>query len=108
MKAALYNGLVVAQRDGDWDHMDWDNGWWIVMMIAMLLILALLAIGAIWSMRSLAGGSHVPGSAPGGQAADPMAILDRRLAEGAISVEEYEERRRVLADASGSASGEAA
>ena len=106
MKAALYNGLVVAQRDGDWDHMDWDNGWWIVMMIAMLLLLA-LAVGTIWSMRGLAGGSDVRGGAPGGQAADPMAILDRRLAEGAISVEEYEERRRVLTGASGSASGEA-
>lgn len=29
--------------------------------------------------------------------ADPLAILDRRLAEGQISVEEYELRRKTLA-----------
>jgi hypothetical protein len=33
--------------------------------------------------------------------ADPLAILDRRLAEGQISVDEYEQRKKTLAASSG-------
>lgn len=105
MKAALHNGLVLAQDD--WDHMDWDNGWWIVMMIGMLLFWALLVVGIVWLVRSRAGGGNGPGSAPRDEGAAPLEILERRLAEGSISVEEYEERRRVLTGPAGSASGEA-
>jgi uncharacterized membrane protein len=40
-------------------------------------------------MKSIGRGHRGPG-------ADPLAILDRRLAEGQISVEEYEQRRKTL------------
>jgi len=79
--------LLVA--DGFGDHMD--DGWWIVMMIGMLLFWGLIALAVVWGVRSFAGQHR-----EGGVAASPMDVLDRRLADGSISVEEYEQRRRVL------------
>jgi putative membrane protein len=78
-------------------HHDWGDGWWIVMAIGMLAFWALVIVGAIWLVRELAAnrrsGAH-PRADPGA-----LEILDRRLAEGAISIEEYRERRRALTDA---------
>lgn len=78
-------------------HHDWGDGWWIVMALGMLAFWALVIVGAIWLVRELAAGRR-SGERP---TDDPRAleILDRRLAEGAISIEEYEERRRALIDA---------
>lgn len=102
MKAALYGAFVVAQDSG-WDdgHMDWDDGWWIVMMIGMLLFLALVVVGIVWLVHSLQGG---PGPRGAGEPT-PLEILDRRLAAGEISVEEYEQRRQVLLGSSGKQGG---
>lgn len=81
--------LVLA--NGDWDHMDWGAGWWIVMALGMVLFWGLVAVAVVWIVRELGrGGARTPGRE------DPLELLDRRLAEGQISVEEYEERRRVL------------
>ena len=93
MRAFIYSGLVIAQ---DGDHMDWNSGWWVVMMIGMVLFWALVAFGIVWLVHSLQGGA---GSRRHGEP-DALELLDRRLAEGAISVEEYEQRRRVLVDSS--------
>ena len=63
----------------------------IVMMLGMIVFWGLVILGAVWLLRGAIGrGHHGPGS-------DPLAILDRRLAEGQISVEEYEQRKKVLA-----------
>ena len=96
----LFDALVVAQSDSWDDHMDWDGGWWIVMAIGMVLFWALVIIGVVWLVRSL---SHHEGP-PGYRrtpAEDPLGILDRRLAEGSIEVEEYERRKRTLTGAGG-------
>jgi putative membrane protein len=75
--------LVLADDFGD--HMD--NGWWIV----MLLFWGLVALAAVWAVRSFAGHRREVGADT-----TPMEVLDRRLADGSVSIEEYEQRRRVL------------
>jgi putative membrane protein len=66
-------------------------GWMIVMMLGMVLFWGLVIVGVVWLLREAIGHSHR------GSDVDPLAILDRRLAEGQISVEEYEQRKRTLA-----------
>jgi putative membrane protein len=96
----LFDALVLAQADGWDDHMDWDGGWWIVMAIGMVLFWALVIVGVVWLVRNL---SHHEGASGYRRtpAEDPLGILDRRLAEGSIEVEEYERRKRTLTGAGG-------
>lgn len=84
----------------DWDHMDWGAGGWILMAIGMALFWGLLILGVVWLVRTL--------STPAPHAAAPtppsaLEILDRGLAEGSISVEDYEQRRRLLSGSSSDA-----
>ena len=82
---------VIAQP---YNHM-WGGGMSagmsIVMLIFMLLIVGLVILAIVWLVRSLSAG-------PGGHHRQPTALelLERRFAEGTISVEEYNERRRHL------------
>ena len=69
----------------------------IVMMLVMVLFWALVIVGAIWVLRESIGRRHHAGD-------DPLAILDRRLAEGHISTKEYEQRKKLL-DASARTTG---
>ncbi|HEX2393154.1 MAG TPA: SHOCT domain-containing protein [Solirubrobacterales bacterium] len=81
----------------DTDHMgDWGAGWWIVMALMMVVFWALVILGAVWLVRSLAGGHHTI------HHRDPLEVLDHRLASGEISSEEYRERRELLKEESGS------
>lgn len=66
-------------------------GWGIVMMIFGLLVIALMILAIVWLLRSLRAG-------PGGHHGHPtpLELLDRRFAEGSISVDEYNGRRRHL------------
>ena len=68
------------------------GGWWIVMMPLMLLFWVAVVLGIVWLVRGGFDGSQ------GGRRETPTEILDRRFAEGAISAEEYRERRRVIAN----------
>jgi putative membrane protein len=72
--------------------MDWGGGWGIVMIIGMVAFWGLVIAAAVWLVRDLtrARSSAQP------QVERPLEVLDRRLAEGAISVEEYHERRNLL------------
>jgi putative membrane protein len=70
-------------------------GWMIGMMFVMLLFWAAVILGIVWLARGGFDGSR------GGRREMPTEILDRRFAEGAISVEDYNERRKVIADSSG-------
>lgn len=93
MKADLYGLAVLAQRD--WDgHMDIGDGWWVVMMVGMFLFWAAVAVAIVWGIRAFAADRRGQPESSGGDSA--LAILDRTLAEGKISVEDYERRRRVL------------
>jgi putative membrane protein len=66
-------------------------GWMIVMMLGMVLFWGLVIFAVVWLLREAIGhGRH-------GRGTDPVAILDRRLAEGQISVEEYEQRKKSIA-----------
>ena len=99
MGSTLWDALFVAQSDGWGDHMDWDGGWWLVMAIGMVLFWALVIVGIVWFVRSLSSqGQHPAYREPhrDSHVEDPLAILDRRLAEGSIEVEEYERRKRTL------------
>lgn len=84
--------LLLADVDID-GHMDWDGGWWIVMALGMIAFWGLLIFGIFWLVREV--GSHRPHHV-NLAASDPLAILDRRLAEGSVSPEEYRERREIL------------
>jgi putative membrane protein len=79
-------------------------GWWLVMMLGMLVFWGALIALVVWVLR----GGATPSRAESAPAGEPSAheILDRRLADGSIDVEEYERRRRLLDDA-GSGGGSA-
>jgi putative membrane protein len=75
-----------------WDtngHMG--GGWWVVMMLWMVVFWGAVIFGIVWLVRSA---SSQSGSRS--QESTPLEILDRRFAEGAISVDDYHERRRML------------
>jgi putative membrane protein len=97
------SALLLLADDGWWDgHMS--GGWWIVMMVGMILFWALVVVALVWLIRS---GPELFGPRSGEQAhtrLDALEILERRLAEGEISVEEYRERRSVLDEGAKAAS----
>jgi putative membrane protein len=86
------SSILLPLADNDFGHMgDWGAGWWILMMVGMVLFWGLVIVGIVWVVRELGGRrDHAEASA------SPLDLLDRRLAEGGISPEEYEERRRIL------------
>lgn len=85
-------GTLVA--DQPWNHMGWGIGGWIVMGLGMVIFWGLVVAGLVWLVRTAAGSKdRTPiREAP----TDALSILERRLAEGSISVDEYRERHRVL------------
>lgn len=92
----VVTGFVTLLAQNGWgDHMDWDGGWWVAMMIGMVIFWALVALGIVWLVREMSG--HRGG---GDRGDDPLALLDRRLAEGTISPEDYRERRAILTGSS--------
>lgn len=86
-------GQLIVLADNGWHHMD--DGWWVVMVIGMAIFWGLVILAGIWLVRELA---HRREHAP--DAPDALQLLDRRLAEGTISLEDYHERRAILADPS--------
>ncbi len=88
--------LTVLLADNTWG-MHGDNvgaGWWVVMMVLMVLFWAAVILGIVWLVRGGATGNWSLSARRSETAAD---ILERRFAEGAISAEEYRERREVIA-----------
>lgn len=75
-------------------------GWFLVMVPLMVLFMG----GMMWMMiRGMRGGSSPGSSAPSetpGTRESPSDILERRFAEGEISIEEYRARREVLVNGS--------
>ena len=83
---------AVIAADGWSMHGDVGFGWWFVMTLAMILFWGGVIALIVWLLR---GGSTRPTAAPKGADA-AREILDRRLAEGDLSVDEYEQRRQLL------------
>ena len=80
-------------------HGDVGTGWWIVMVVAMVVFWGAVILSGAWLLRGGFGGwtAH--------RKEGPSEILERRFAEGAISVEDYRERRQILASGRSSAEG---
>ena len=88
------NTALMVLADNSWDmHGDVSSGWMVVMMIAMVLFWAGIILGVVWLVRGASGGRRWGGE----RKETPSEILDRRFAEGAISVEDYHQRREVIA-----------
>jgi putative membrane protein len=80
-----------------WDtngHMG--GGWWIVMILGMAVFWVAVVLGIVWLAR---GGSFATSARP--RRETPIEILDRRFAEGAITADDYRERREVIAGGTG-------
>jgi putative membrane protein len=86
MSAAI-TAVIADMWDSD-GHMG--GGWWIVMMFGMVFFWAAIILGIVLVARGSLGGARRE------QPARTLEILERRFAEGAISADEYRERRDVL------------
>ena len=77
---------------------------WILSVLWTLIIIALLVAGIVWLISAL--GSRENRSAAS-EAREPSAreILDRRLASGELTVEQYEQLREKVGDPAPSAHG---
>ena len=87
----MINAVTLLADSGFGDHMDnWGAGWWILMMVMMVVFWGLVILGVVWLVRSLGPGHHHH------HGASAIEVLDSRLAHGEISPDEYRERRSVL------------
>ena len=82
------------------------GGWWIAGAAVMMLFMGAM----MWMMmRGMGGDSSPRSSAPSesaGTTESPLEILERRFAEGDISVEDYRARRKVLVNGTAEPSGD--
>jgi putative membrane protein len=76
--------------DGFDMHGDFGSGWWVVMLVGMLIFWGLVIAGGVWLVRELMHGRATSGPDT------PLALLDRRFATGELSADEYRERKAVL------------
>ena len=72
-------------------------GWMILMMAGMVLFWGAVIFGIAWLVRSAAGGVFPASADPPVPRETPVEILERRFAEGALSLDDYRTRREVLA-----------
>ena len=85
MAIALLLADYGGMHDGSW-------GWgWIPMMLGMVVFWAAIIVGIVWLVRGGFDGRREE------RRETPIEILDRRFAEGAITAEDYNERRKVIA-----------
>lgn len=77
---------AIYLADTDWNmHGDLGSGWGIIMLIGMILFWSLVVVFAISLLR----GGNTNASA----SETPLEILNQRLAQGEISVEEFDRLR---------------
>jgi putative membrane protein len=86
---------IALLADTDWGHMD--GGWWIVMMLGMVIFWGLVIALGIWLLR----GGAIRNRASAQERLTPLETLDHRFAEGSITADEYHERREILRGSSG-------
>ena len=82
--------LIIPIGDTWGMHGDVGWGWMIGMMILMVLFWGAIIFGVIWLIRGAVVGRREE------RRETPTEVLERRFAEGAISVEDYRARRDVL------------
>lgn len=74
--------------------------WWIPMLVMMVVFWGAMML---FGSRLMRGGmcwpwQRSPGEPPAETSETPVDLLDRRFAEGTISVEDYQARRKLLAE----------
>jgi uncharacterized membrane protein len=94
MSEFLFQLMMIARYGGG--HMDWNGGWWVLMLFGMVLFWGLVGLAIYLLVREV--GSRRD-QRPGSGSTDALETLDRRLAEGLISPEEYRERRALITGA---------
>ena len=67
----------------------WDSGWWIVMVVMMVLFWGGVIAVAVWGIRQFTGGRD--------KGQGPLDIAKERLARGEITKEEFDRIRSDLA-----------
>ena len=77
-------------------HGDVGWGWMTLMMPLMVLFWAAVVFGIVWLIRSAARGGPAPSGETSVSREAPVEILERRFAEGALTLEDYRARREVL------------
>ena len=78
-------------------HGDVGWGWMALMMTLMVLFWAAVIFGIVWLIRSVArDGGPPPSEGTLAERETPVQILERRFAEGAVTLEDYRARREVL------------
>jgi putative membrane protein len=80
-------------------HGDVGWAWMILMMALMVLFWAAVIFGVVWLIRGSVD------RRPERRNESPTEVLERRFAEGAISVEDYRARREVLVNSAGGSNG---
>ena len=90
-KPSIPTALLVA--DGFDMHGDFGSGWWIVMVLAMVVFWAVIVAGVVWVVREL-----MQNRAAHDIPETPALLLARRFASGEISADEYRDRKAVLSD----------
>jgi len=69
----------------------WGWGWWLVMSVGMIAFWALIIYGIVWLLRGRPAEDRDQA-----RPQPPEQILKRRLAQGEISVDEYERRHAAI------------
>ena len=77
-------------------HGDVGWGWMSLMMIVMVLFWGAVIFGIVWLIRGVARGGPAASAEPPVSRETAVQILERRFAEGALTVEDYHARREVL------------
>ncbi len=77
-----------------WPHEGWGWGWGTGWMLVMMLGWVVLLGFGIWAVVALTRGQSQPPAGPGLETSKE--ILDRRLAAGEITGEEYREARALM------------
>ena len=86
--------ILVADTWGMHGDLGW--GWMVLMMAVMVLFWGAFIVGIVWLIRSVAGGGPSPSGETPVSRETAVQILERRFAEGALTLEDYTARRDVL------------
>jgi uncharacterized membrane protein len=92
-RAGFYRQAMFYMHSFGW-------GWWLLMSIGMLALWVLIIYGLVWLFRGGSSQRHSDDSFPAERFPPerPEEILKRRLAEGDISIEEYQRLLGLLKD----------
>lgn len=72
-------------------HGDVGAGWMVGMMVVMVIFWGGIVLGVLWLIRAAVEGR------PGARRETALELLERRFADGAVSVQDYGARRELLA-----------